>query len=181
ATDLADFCAEICAEAPNTPFYYYHSGMSGVSLDMCDFMPIAAAKIPTFKGVKYNWNDLYAYQRCVALDGGKYDITWGVDEVYAGSLAYGSLSAVGSTYNYMAPVYTEMKEAFEAGNMAKVDELSKKVLKVIDILVEFGGVQAGKAIMAIHGIDLGTARRPLRPLTAEQKQTIVERYKAIWA
>ncbi len=179
--DLVDYCAEICAEAPNTPFYYYHSGMSGVAFDMCDFLPLADKQIPTLAGLKFNWNDLFAYQRAVALEGGKYDISWGVDEVYAGGLVYGAESAVGSTYNYMPEKYVEMKAAFEAGDMAKVDEISKKVLKVIDILIEFGGVQAGKAIMAIHGIDCGTVRRPLRPLTDDEKATVVERFKAIWA
>lgn len=179
--DLVDYCAEICAEAPETPFYYYHSGMSGVAFDMCQFLPLAAEKIPTMAGLKFNWNDLYAYQRCVALDGGKYDISWGVDEVYAGGMIYGAKSAVGSTYNYMPEKYVEMKKAFEAGDMATVDAISKKVLEVIDILIEFGGVQAGKAIMSIHGIDCGTVRRPLRPLTAEQKEEVVKRFKAIWA
>ena len=57
--------------------------------------------------------------------------------------------------------------------------LSAKVVKLDDILVEFGGVAAGKAIMAMHGIECGDPRLPIDALTAGQKQEIIQRVEAL--
>lgn len=48
-----------------------------------------------------------------------------------------------------------------------------KVIAIIRVLVEYGGVAAGKVAMQLHGIDVGAPRRPLRPLTAEQKSRCI--------
>jgi N-acetylneuraminate lyase len=50
---------------------------------------------------------------------------------------------------------------------------------LVDILVEFGGVAAGKAIMAMHGIDCGDPRLPIPALTDAQKQDIIQRVEAL--
>lgn len=43
-----------------------------------------------------------------------------------------------------------------------------KVIAIIRILVQYGGVAAGKLAMQLHGIEVGDPRRPLRPMTREQ-------------
>ncbi|MGL5605585.1 MAG: N-acetylneuraminate lyase, partial [Plesiomonas sp.] len=39
------------------------------------------------------------------------------------------------------------------------------------------GVAAGKAAMALHDIDAGDPRQPLRALTAQQKDIVVDRMR----
>ena len=51
------------------------------------------------------------------------------------------------------------------------------VVDLIRVLVEFGGVAAGKAAMSLHNIDAGDPRSPLTPLTAEQKSIVVEKMR----
>lgn len=176
---LVDYCEAIAGEAPELPFYYYNSGMSGVNLNMEQFLEVGSKRMPNLAGIKWNCIDLYAFQQCTNFEGGKFDISWGVDEAYAGSLVYGAQSAVGSTYNYMAPLFIKMTEAFNNNDLETVRVLSAKVVKLVDILVEFGGVSAGKAIMAMHGVDCGDARLPLSPLTAAQKEEIITRVEAL--
>ncbi len=54
-----------------------------------------------------------------------------------------------------------------------------KVIAIIRILVEYGGVAAGKAAMGIHGIDAGDPRSPIRALTAAQKADVVAKMRDI--
>jgi N-acetylneuraminate lyase len=176
---LVDYCAAVAGEAPDLPFYYYHSGMSGVALNMKQFLKAASKKMPNLAGIKFNDPDLYSFQQCTSVEDGKFDISWGVDEFYAAALVYGTESAVGSTYNYMAPLFVKMTDAFNNNDLETVRELSKKVVKLVDILVEFGGVAAGKAIMAMHGIDCGDPRLPIPALTDAQKQDIIQRVEAL--
>jgi N-acetylneuraminate lyase len=176
---LVEYINAIASHAPKLPFYYYHTVMSGVSLPMVKFLEAADGKIPNLAGIKFNNPDLYEYQNCMRACGGKYDITWGVDEFLAGAVALGAKSAIGSTYNYAAPLYTKIWADVEKGNLKSAQAGMTKVCQIVDILVQYGGIAAGKAMMAIHDIDAGDVRLPLKPLTAAQKKDITTRLKAI--
>ncbi len=176
--ELVDFCAAAAAAAPSKGFYYYHSGMSGVMFDMEEFLIKADKVIPNLSGIKFNHGDLYEYQRCKRVCDGKFDIPFGVDEFLPGGLAVGAIGAVGSTYNYAAPLYLEIIEAFNNGDQETVTALMDKVIGLIRPLVQYGGVAAGKAAMLLHGIDVGDPRLPICALSAEDKESVVAKMKA---
>ncbi len=175
--DLVDYCAQIAAAAPSKGFYYYHSGMSGVNLDLEQFLIKGEQKIPNLSGAKFNNMDLYEYQRALRVSGGKFDVPFGVDEFLPAGLAVGAVGAVGSTYNYAAPLYLKIIEAFNNGDQALVATLMDRVIAIIRVLVEYGGVAAGKAAMQLHGIDAGDPRTPIRTLTAAQKADVVAKMR----
>ncbi|MGF1907590.1 dihydrodipicolinate synthase family protein [Aliivibrio salmonicida] len=177
-TDLVEYCATIAAAAPSKGFYYYHSGMSGVNLNMEEFLIQADKRIPNLSGLKFNSGDLYEYQRCLRACDGKFDVPFGVDEHLPGALAVGAKSAVGSTYNYAAPHFNSIIEAFNKGDHDAVFNKMTNVIELIRVLVEFGGVAAGKIAMELHDINAGDPRLPLMPLSAEQKLTVVEKMRA---
>lgn len=176
--DLVEYCATIAAAAPSKGFYYYHSGMSGVNLNMEEFLIQADKRIPNLSGLKFNSGDLYEYQRCLRACDGKFDVPFGVDEFLPGALAVGAKSAVGSTYNYAAPHFNSIIEAFNKGDHDAVFNKMTNVIELIRVLVEFGGVAAGKIAMELHDINAGDPRLPLMPLSAEQKLTVVEKMRA---
>lgn len=175
--DLVDYCAQVAAAAPSKGFYYYHSGMSGVNLDLEQFLIQGDKKIPNLFGAKFNNADLYEYQRCMRVAGGKFDIPFGVDEFLPAGLAVGAVGAVGSTYNYAAPLYLEIIEAFNAGKQDEVARLMDKVIAIIRVLVEYGGVAAGKVAMQLHGIDAGDPRTPIKSLSAAQKADVLAKLR----
>jgi len=175
--DLVDYCAQIAAAAPSKGFYYYHSGMSGVNLDLEQFLIKGEQKIPNLSGAKFNNMDLYEYQRALRISGGKFDVPFGVDEFLPAGLAVGAVGAVGSTYNYAAPLYLKIIEAFNNGDQALVTKLMDRVIAIVRVLVEYGGVAAGKVAMQLHGIDAGDPRTPIRALTAAQKADVVAKMR----
>ncbi|MCR5414046.1 MAG: dihydrodipicolinate synthase family protein [Kiritimatiellae bacterium] len=176
---LIDYINEALKFAQKIPFYYYHTSMSGVTFDMQKFLEAADGKIPNLAGVKFNYPDLYMFQRCLRCCGGKFDITWGIDEWFSGAVALGAQSAIGSTYNYSAGLYYKAWDAVKKGDLKTSEKCMKKVCDIVDILVEYGGVAAGKAMCAVWGVDLGTVRVPLKALTADEKKSIVARLKKI--
>jgi len=166
---LIPFCAEVAAAAPDLPFYYYHiPAMTGVELPMLDFLKSGADLIPNLAGIKYSHNDLMDMSRCVNLDDGKYNILFGRDEILLSALSFGVDGAVGSTYNYMAPVYQRMIKAYEAGDMATARKEQARAQDVIALLHKYGGIPAGKYIMELIGLDCGGVRSPLQSLSEEQ-------------
>ncbi|MBR4353884.1 MAG: dihydrodipicolinate synthase family protein [Kiritimatiellae bacterium] len=176
---LVAYLKEALKTSEKLPFYYYHTGMSGVNFDMQKFLEAADGKIKNLAGIKFNYPDLYMFQRCQRCCGGKYDITWGVDEWFSGAVAIGAESAIGSTYNYSAGIYYKIWEAVKKGDIAKAKAGMKKVCDIVDILVQYGGVAGGKAMMKVWGLDMGGVRLPNVSLTEEQKADCVARLKKI--
>ena len=171
--DLVDWCAGIASAAPKTPFYYYHMpAMSGVNFAMADFLPLAAAKIPSFGGIKFTHENLMDYAQCVVLAGDKYSILFGRDEILLSALALGAKGAVGSTYNYACPIYNRVIKAFESGDRSAAAAAQMESINFIVAFCRQGGMAGGKAIMAMIGLDCGPVRAPIANLTPAQVATL---------
>ncbi len=173
--ELVAYCAEVASGAPALPFYYYHiPSMTGVSFPMADFLPRAAERIPNFAGIKFTSEDLMDFGRCLAAAGGAFDILFGRDEILLSALALGAVGAIGSTYNFCAPLYRGILEAHRAGEGALARERQVQAMELVAVLNRFGGLAAGKAAMEYVGIDCGPVRLPLRPLTREERHALHE-------
>ena len=139
---------------------------------MSRFLELADGRIANLAGIKFNHHNLYEYQNCLHVCGGKYDIVFGVDEFFAGALALGAEGFIGSTYNYSAPLYHRISEAFVKGDREGVLDGMRRVCLGVALLVRNGGIPAGKAMMLLKGIDCGKARLPLKQLEEEERRTI---------
>jgi N-acetylneuraminate lyase len=169
--DLVDFCEKIAAAAPELPFYYYHiPSMTGVNFPMVEFLAAAADRMPNLAGVKYTWEDLMDFELCRKLDGGRFDMLFGRDELLLCGLALGARGAVGSTHNIAAPLYIRLIEAFLAGDLETARSLQRKSMEMIQLLNRYGDPNfvATKAVMKMLGLDCGPVRPPLRNLTTSQ-------------
>lgn len=176
---LAEYVGAIASAAPDLPFYYYHTTQSGVNLPMPKFLEAAETRVPNLAGIKFNSPDLYEFQNSVRACGGRYDIIWGVDEAYAGAVVLGARAAIGSTYNYAAPIYHGIRADVAKGDFEAARAGMARVCRIVDILFRYGGVAAGKAMMAVHGIDAGDVRLPLKALTAAEKSAIADELRGI--
>jgi N-acetylneuraminate lyase len=139
--------------------------MTGVGITATEFLRHADGRIPTLAGVKFTHEDLNDYRAARAYADGKYAILFGRDEILLSGLELGAPGAVGSTYNYAAPLYTRIINAHRAGDaeLARADQAKARAF--IDVMVAKGGLPAGKAIMNLIGVDCGPVRLPLRRLS----------------
>ena len=170
--DLADVTAEIAAAAPDLPFYYYHiPEMTGVQFSMPDYLQAAAERIPTLAGLKFTYEDLEEFERCLGVAPGELDILFGRDEILIEALQRGAEGAVGSTYNFAAPLYLDLMNALRDGDLDGAEALQQRAVELIDLCksMDASFVPVAKHIMAILGVDCGPVRLPLKPLTEEQK------------
>ncbi len=171
--DLVAFCAPVAAAAPDLPFYYYHiPSITCASLPMVKFLAAAGKEIPNLAGIKYTHEDMLDYSACLRFDGGRYDILFGRDEMLLAGLALGAKGAIGSTYNYMAPIYLRAMDAFARGDIAAARAEQARATEIIAVMLRHGGLPAGKAMMAIAGIDCGPVRPPLRDLDDARREAL---------
>ncbi len=173
-------CCRAVADAADLPFYYYHiPELTGVRFRMIDFLHVAGEICPPLVGMKYTFEDLSDYQQCVAFAGGRYDMLFGRDEMLLEALAVGCRGAVGSTYNYAAPIYTRLIAAFKRGNLDEARRCQAQACAMIEPLHRYPGIPATKVIMKLTGLDLGPCRLPLSTLSREQEAALERDLRAI--
>jgi N-acetylneuraminate lyase len=176
--DLVAFCAGVASAAPALPFYYYQiPSMTGVHLPAADFLRLGRDRIPNLAGVKFTFENLMDFAECIRLDDGRFDIVFGRDELLLAGLSLGAGGAIGSTYNFAAPVYTRLWAAFSRGDLAAAQAEQARANAMIGIFSRFGGLPAGKAIMRLIGLDCGPVRLPLRdpgPVREKELRTALE-------
>jgi N-acetylneuraminate lyase len=169
-------CAEIVSAAPEMPFYFYDiPGLTGVSFPMTEFLDKAASRLPTLGGLKFTNPDLMTYLQCLRAEGGRWDIPWGVDESLLAALVTGARGAVGSSYNFAAPIYHDVINAFQHGKLEAARLAQHRSAQLIALLCRYGYMGAAKATMSMIGVDVGPARLPNDSLDpAEQRKLRTE-------
>ncbi|KKL19238.1 hypothetical protein LCGC14_2467480, partial [marine sediment metagenome] len=170
---LVDFCSQV-ASATSLPFYYYHIPvMTTVELAASEFLAAASPRIPALAGAKFTSEDLMDYALCLQLEGGRFEVLFGRDEILLSALVLGARGAVGTTYNFAAPLYQRMVRAYQGGDMASAQVDQLRAMQMIRALRRVGGGPAGaKAAMKLIGIDCGPVRTPIANVTEEQLQAL---------
>ena len=168
--NLVACIAEIASAAPNTPFYYYNiPTLTGVAMDMVDFLEQAEKAIPNLAGIKYTASTLHEYQACLAYKNGKYDILFGFDEMLLPALAVGAKGAIGSTYTFAAPLYLKVISLYEQGKADEAAAMQLNSVNMVRCLVKYPPIPAQRAIMKMEGFELGNCRLPLVALSKEDE------------
>ncbi len=169
--DTVVACFRSVAEAaPNSPIYYYDiPGLTGVEISTSELIRQATSQIPSFAGVKFSSIDLIELQRCRALDDGALNLLFGCDEMLLAALSLGVDGAVGSTYNYSAPLYNQVISAFEAGEIEDARHYQRQSVALVSLLAATSPLGAGKSLLKRVGFDFGPVRLPLRSLSQNEQ------------
>jgi N-acetylneuraminate lyase len=142
--------------------------MTGFHVSLPEFLSLAAEHIPTLAGAKFTNPDLASYQRCLHLQDGRFDIPWGTDECLLAALAVGATNAIGSTYNFAAPIYHRLLAAFAKGDLDAARKEQFRSVELVALLARFGFMGAAKEVMTMLGVPVGSPRLPNASLTGEQ-------------
>jgi N-acetylneuraminate lyase len=177
---LADCMAEIASAAPGLPFYYYHIPViTGMDMNMIEFLKYAGKLIPNFAGIKYTSSKIHEYQSCLEFGNQKYDVLFGFDELLLPALSVGAKGAIGSTYTFAAPLYLHTMELFRQNNMELARKQHSFLVEMIRIFASYPSIPAQKAIMKMLGWDLGPCRLPLVTLSKVQYNELYKKLDKI--
>jgi N-acetylneuraminate lyase len=166
---LAECCKAIADEVPEMPLYYYHIPvLTGVDFFMIDLLNAVDGYVPNFAGIKYTHEDFMDFLSCLNFNNGKYDMLWGRDESFLSALILGAKGGVGSTFNYAAPLYLQLLEAFNNGDFKNAKQKQQQSIDIIRLLGKYGGIATGKAYMKMMGMNCGEFRLPVTNMNEEQ-------------
>ncbi|KAF1297841.1 N-acetylneuraminate lyase [Enterococcus sp. JM4C] len=105
----------------------------------------------------------------------------GPDEQYIGGRIMGADAGIGGTYGAMPELFIAANQAFEEGNIAKAQEIQVAINQIILKLTSCEGNMYAviKAILAKRGVEVGSVRAPLLPVTSNDQLLIDEADKLI--
>ena len=183
---LAAMVAAVCAAAPTLPCYYYHiPSMTGIKVDMYDFVKAIEPLSPSFAGLKwtgmFTGNGLRGAQRVLNYKKGKYKVLSGREGTFLASLAVGIDGFVGSQYNFAGDLFNTLQEKYEKGGgvtPSTQTELRGLQSSAIDLIHAWldatppGGHNGMKYFMKLAGVDVGDARLPTLPLDAAGRSSL---------
>ncbi len=164
---LVQCMAGIAEAAAGTPFYFYDiPAMTGVRFAMPEFLQLGASRIPGLVGLKFTSDNLVALQHCLNDVTRPWDILFGTDELLLPALALGVAGAVGSSYNFMAPVYHQVIRCFQANDLVAARMWQLRAVRVIELLGRYDYLPAARGVMSMLGVDVGPVRMPFRGFPA---------------
>ena len=179
--EFVEYCKAIASSAPSLPFYFYHiPPLNGFRLPLTDFLKAADGQIPNLAGVKFTDMNMFEFEQCRHIAGGKYEMLWGYDEMFLDALAYGNTSGVGGTYNHCFSLYKDMKEAYAIKDMERCRSLQHQSHQFCEILGKYrGNIMSGKRMMKFLGIDCGPNRIPMQTISDAEEIEIRKDLEAI--
>lgn len=178
--NLVDCMAQIASGAPDLPFYYYHMPtLTGVGMDMVEFLTLGEKSISNLAGIKYTASTVHEFQACLNYKNGKFQALFGYDEMLLPALAVGAVGAIGSTYTFAAPVYLSIIKHFRDGNLDEARRLQGCVVDFIRCIIKHPSIAAQRAIMKMLGTDMGKPRLPLTALSDAAYEQLRNDLKAV--
>ncbi len=166
--------ATITAGAPDLPFIYYHiPSKTGLTFDMVSFLELAEERLPSLTAVKFTDARIDLLQACMGVENGRYDFYFGWDEMLLTGLNAGAIGAIGTTYNFAAPLYQRIYEAQQRGDLKTATQNQQLAVQMVRTIHQYGGIPAHKSLMSILDLYGPTCRMPNQTLT----QTAIDQLK----
>lgn len=170
-SEHARFYRELARSAQGTPVIAYHiPGNTHAQLPPEFFIRLADEGV--IQGVKYTATDLYPIAEIIRRTPPEFIVYNGNDEVLLGGLALGAHGGIGSTYNVLGPLYTQLRDAVVAGDLAKAREAQWTANCFIESMNNYNFLAFLREVLRFQGLETGLSRRPLPHLTREQQQAV---------
>lgn len=168
------------AAATNLDFIIYNiPGTTQYNLSMNLFNRMRENK--KVIGVKNSSMPVQDIQKFKAAAGEDFVIFNGPDEQFIAGRIMGAAAGIGGTYAAMPELFVAADACVERGDMKQAFEIQNAVNDIIYSVLRCRGSLYGifKEVLKRKGMNIGTARLPLAPATAEDEQAIVSIIKKI--
>jgi len=164
------------AEATALPVMVYNiPGRAAVNI-LPDTI-IRLSEIPNIKAVKEASGDLNAMTHIIANTADDFLLYSGDDALTLPVLSIGGAGIVSVASHVIGNEMQEMVKAFLDGENKKAAKMHQELLPVMQGLFAAPSPAPVKTALQIIGMDVGSVRLPLVPLTAQERSTLIKTLK----
>ncbi len=132
-------------------------------------------QIESVIGLKWTNPDYYSLERVKQINGGNINVINGPDEMLVCGLAIGADAGIGTTYNVMPGLFVKLYGSFKSGDVDTARKLQDGINNVIAELLKTNAIAATKVVLESMGFDVGECVKPIRHLTSDEKETLIEK------
>lgn len=165
---IAQYWNDISSAAPLTDFIIYNiPQLAGVSLTPSLFREMR--KNPRVIGVKNSSMPVQDIQMFKAEGGNNCIVFNGPDEQFISGRIIGAEGAIGGTYGVMPQLFLKADEYLRNNNLVMAREIQYDINQIIYTMCACKGnmYAAIKEILKRNGLNIGSVRLPLTPLTSD--------------
>ena len=167
--DIYNYFKALC-DTVKIPVLIYNNPNTGVAFS--DALLEKLFSIPNLTGIKWTNPN---YLQVIALRDAhpELNIINGPDELLLLGLTAGCDAGIGTTYNFMVPLFKKVYENFKAGNVTEAKKYQTLVTKIILAIIPFGALRATKYLLSVQGLDVNYNFNPTGSYTDEEKAAIL--------
>lgn len=161
------------AESTKLPVMVYNiPGRSAVNIHPDTI--IRLADIPNIVAVKEASGDLNAMTKIIANTSEDFDLYSGDDSMALPVLAIGGSGVISVASHVIGEELQEMVQSFLNGNFEKAAKIHQTYLPIMQGLFAAPNPVPVKTALQLKGLDVGTVRLPLVPLTEQERITLAK-------
>lgn len=117
-------------------------------------------------GIKNSSISAFQIEQYKKVGGKDFVVFNGPDEQYLAGRIMGAQAGIGGTYGVMPELFLKMERCFVEGRIQEAQKWQIAINEIIVELLSFNSLYgAAKAVLKLRGIDIGSARAPMLPIT----------------
>lgn len=163
------------SEAVSIPVMVYYHPAAGIQMSARFFAKLFT--IDNIKAVKWSKRDYYEMLLLKDFTQGDMNILNGPDETLLCGLAAGADGGIGTTYNFLLPIYRTLYQEFVAGNTDAARQAQFAANRIISVALEHPIIPVTKLVLRSMGFDVGEATAPMMRFDTETGQHLMHRLK----
>lgn len=164
------------AESVHIPLMIYFNPAAGFNINA----PFAAKmfEVDNITAIKWTSPNYYEMLRLKDLTHGEMNIINGPDETLLMGLSAGADGGIGTTYNFMMPLFRNIYDSFTKGDLQTAQARQMDVARIISALRLCPSIPAVKILLKEMGINIGNAVFPMKQLDEKKKAEFISAMKA---
>ncbi len=160
------------AESTELPIMLYNiPGRSVINMSVDTIVRLA--ELPNVVALKDASGDLDAMTAIIAQTSDDFALYSGDDGLTLPVLAIGGTGIISVASHVIGNEMQEMVKLYESGNPKEAAKIHQRIVPVMKSLFAAPSPTPVKTALQLKGLDVGSVRLPLVPLTEEERQTLV--------
>ena len=169
---LLDYFGTIAEATPQFPLYLYHIPINAKNDIKPALVKELVKRYPNIVGLKDSSQDYLRFLDYVEELGEDFTILMGSDCMILSCLIMDGKGGVTANSTAFPEPFVEMYKYFKAGDLQKAKEMQMVCAKIRKIFRSSTFLTCYKVALGFRGIDVGTARKPLREMSADEQRTM---------
>ncbi len=166
------------AESTELPVMLYNiPGRSVINMSVDTIVRLA--ELPNVVALKDASGDLDAMTAIIAQTSDDFALYSGDDGLTLPVLAIGGTGIISVASHVIGNEMQEMVKLYESGNPKEAAKIHQRIVPVMKSLFAAPSPTPVKTALQLKGLDVGSVRLPLVPLTEEERQTLVSTLNTI--